>query len=245
MGHYTDHIINGTAKLNTMMSLLFTSMIHHSFTPMDMLLGTIIPIPKDTRKSANDSNNYRSIALSSAFGKVLDWIIIELNPQVLTSSNLQFAYTPNAATTQCTFVTNETIQYYNSNGSDVHAILLDATKAFDRVQYITLFQELMRKGICPLLCKYLMDQYTRQQCQVKWCHEVSQPFSVSNGVKQGGVLSPVLFTIYMDVLLQRLKDSGVGCYIGHAFAGAFAYADDIILLAPSRSSMNVLPHQYM
>ena len=60
---------------------------------------------------------------------------------------------------------------------------------------------------------------------------------VTNGVKQGGVLSPVLFTLYADVLLHSLQQSGYGCYIGNQFMGAFAYADDIVLLSPSRKGL--------
>jgi len=61
----------------------------------------------------------------------------------------------------------------------------------------------------------------------------SQWFQVHNGVKQAGVLSPVLFCVYMDGLLTRLKSAGFGCYIGHMFSGVIAYADDIALLAPT------------
>ena len=240
LGHYTDHLINGTERLNDMLSLLFTSMMVHSFTPEEMLVCTIAPIPKDPRKSLNNISNYRGIALSSAIGKLLDWILIKSNPEVFTSMDLQFAYKAKASTTQCTFVANETIHYYLNNGSNVHAVLLDATKAFDRVHFVKLFNELLQKGLCPLLCKFLAYQYSMQQCRVKWCTDISERFSVTNGVKQGGVLSPILFTIYMDVLLHRLKTSNVGCHVGHVFAGSFAYADDILLLAPTRSSMEKL-----
>ena len=60
-------------------------------------------------------------------------------------------------------------------------------------------------------------------------------FNVRNGVKQGGVLSPLLFAIYTDSLLKRLEDSGVGCHMGGHFTGTLAYADDITLLSPSMS----------
>ena len=56
-------------------------------------------------------------------------------------------------------------------------------------------------------------------------------FKVSNGVRQGGVLSPVLFSVYLDGLLQKLAASGVGCHWGNLFAGSVCYADDIVLLA--------------
>ena len=73
--------------------------------------------------------------------------------------------------------------------------------------------------------------------KVRWNKSLSDPFYVSNGVRQGGVLSPVLFSVYLDGFLQKLADSGVGCHWGNLFAAAVCYADDIVLLAPSPSSL--------
>ena len=240
VGHYTDHMINGTDSLMSHLSNLFSSMILHGYTPDGMSVSTIVSIPKNTRKSINDSTNYRGIALSSAIGKVLDWLLLLSHPDILKSCDLQFAYKEKASSSQCTFVVNETVNYYVNNNSDVHLILLDASKAFDRVQYIKLFNELQRRNLCPLICRFLALQYTLQKCRVKWCNHLSKIFSVTNGVKQGGVLSPILFTIYLDCLLERLRLSGAGCYIGNVFCGSLAYADDLVLLAPTRSSMNRL-----
>ena len=61
-----------------------------------------------------------------------------------------------------------------------------------------------------------------------------------NRVKQGGVLSPLLFAIYIDSLLKRLEESGVGCHMGGLFTGALAYADDITLLSASMSGLKTL-----
>ena len=52
-------------------------------------------------------------------------------------------------------------------------------------------------------------------------------------MRQGGVLSPVLFTLYIDVLLNRLEQSGLGCYVAHEYFGALCSADDLALLAPN------------
>ena len=71
--------------------------------------------------------------------------------------------------------------------------------------------------------------------RVSWNGE----FVAKNGVKQGGVISPVLFSIYigLDGLLQLLSKSKVGCFIGDVFVGALAYADDLVLLAPTARAM--------
>ena len=76
--------------------------------------------------------------------------------------------------------------------------------------------------------------------RVKWGSTLSKQFSVMNGVKQGGVLSPILYVVYTDGLLERLKNTGVGCHMGSRFVEALAYADDIILLAPCKSALSIL-----
>ena len=73
-----------------------------------------------------------------------------------------------------------------------------------------------------------------------WNGIFSNNFAVTNGVKQGGILRPILFCVYIDVLLLSLRDAGVGCFIGEFFVGALAYADDIVLLAPTACAMRHL-----
>ena len=53
---------------------------------------------------------------------------------------------------------------------------------------------------------------------------------MSNGVKQGGVISPIFFSLYIDPLLDRLCMSGFGCHIKGVYMGALSYADDIVML---------------
>ena len=75
--------------------------------------------------------------------------------------------------------------------------------------------------------------YCDQQMCVRWGCSLSKSFCVSNGVRQGSVLSPVLFSVYLDSLLDRLAESFVACYWDHQFAGALCCADDLVLLAPT------------
>ena len=74
--------------------------------------------------------------------------------------------------------------------------------------------------------------YVNKKCYVKWANELSEPFTVANGVKQGAVISPLLFSIYIyiDNLFKELKQLGLGCHVGRTFAFAFGYADDAALI---------------
>ena len=114
----------------------------------------------------------------------------------------------------CTFMVLETIEYYRSKGSNVHVLLLDASKAFDRVNYIKLFEKLLKREMCPLVMRLLLQTYLDQKLCVKWNDTSSEMFGVTNGVRQGGILSPLLFGVFIDELLCKLQNSGFGCRIG-------------------------------
>ena len=118
-----------------------------------MILGTMIPIPKDKEKSLCNSGNYRAIALSrpSIFSKILDWIILIKEEMTLCSSNLWFGFRKGTSTTQCTFSMLETIDHYNFMKSNAFVLMLDASKAFDRVNYCKLFRELLKREMSPLV----------------------------------------------------------------------------------------------
>ena len=81
--------------------------------------------------------------------------------------------------------------------------------------------------------------YINQQIQVKWNNMISQTCTISNGVKQGGCISPTLFRIYLDKLLRILRTSNVGYRYGNQYMGAFCYVDDISLLLPTVSDFKI------
>ncbi len=84
-------------------------------------------------------------------------------------------------------------------------LLLDATKAFDRVQYSKLFKLPIKRDICPLIVHLLLNMYLRSSAVITWNGVKSGQFKICNGVKQGGVLSPLLVSIYINPLIQELN----------------------------------------
>ena len=106
---FTDHLIHGNDRLHVMLSLLLSNMITHNIVPDDLLESVLIPIPKDKRKSLNDSKNYRAIAMSSSLLKLLDLCILNRHRHTLNTSDLQFGFKKDHSTNQCSFVVREVI----------------------------------------------------------------------------------------------------------------------------------------
>ena len=237
---FSDHVINGGAALHEHLSLLLNSMLVHGYTPDALLASTFVSIPKNQKSSLSKSSNYRSIALCSAICKVVDLIILDKWSDRLATSNLQFGFKGNHSTVLCTAVLKEIVRHYMNKNSTVYALFLDASKAFDKVHYGRLFSLLIERNVPLLVLRFLLDSYTRQTASVTWNGARSANFCLTNGVKQGGILSPILFTIYFDELLMRLKQAGFGCHIEGEYAGALCYADDLTLLSPSLLGMNAM-----
>ena len=133
-------------------------MIFHGFCPLSFICVNIIPIPKVSKVNSSDSDKYRSIAISSLLGKILDHIIIVKQSDALTTSQHQYGFKANSSIILCSTMVNETVQYYTKNGAKrlyMYVLLLDASKAFDKVAFNVLFNELRGRAVCPRINKLL------------------------------------------------------------------------------------------
>ena len=110
-------------------------MLTHGFNPDDLLLSTIISIPKDDRASMNSSQNDRGISLSNSICKLHDYVFIDLNIDYLKTDDMRFGFKNNHSTVLCTAVYIETVNHYMNEGSDIYICLIDASKAFDMVHW--------------------------------------------------------------------------------------------------------------
>ena len=77
-------------------------------------------------------------------------------------------------------------------------------------------------------------------CMGKLGKSVSSVFTISNGTRQGSMASPALWSVYLDHLITELRQLGVGCHVGGLYMGVVVYADDILLMAPTRGAMQMM-----
>ena len=73
-----------------------------------------------------------------------------------------------------------------------------------------------------------------------WDGEQSRPFNINQGVKQGAILSPLLYSLFVNELLVTLEQSGLGVKIGSVYCGALMYADDLALIASSAQELQAM-----
>lgn len=230
---FSDHLIYSTDTFKTCLAQMYTSMLIHGHIPEPLTEATVTSIPKDTNASLCNADNYRGISLLSSICKVFDIILLDKYSVNFKSCDLQFGFKKQHSTVMAVSVVKEVVSHYLLRNSDVYMCLLDASKAFDKVHFRKLFEIMMERNIPSLVIRVILDSYVRQKLCTEWEDSKSDPFIPQNGVRQGGILSPFLFCIYLDKLIGRLKDQNIGCHVGNNFIGCVAYADDMCLLSPT------------
>ena len=186
------------------------------------------------------NDNYRGITISSIASKLLEHVLKAVFYEFLRTSDYQFGFKRNSSTTHALHCLKQTVNFYVNNGSRVFCGFLDASKAFDRVVHAGLFLKLIQRKVPLVFLDLIIAWYSSLYCHVKWGDCYSEWFFVSAGVRQGGVLSPDFYSIYIDDLIKELLSLNVGCYFLAIFAAALFYADDMAILAPSVKGLTTL-----
>ena len=157
---------------------------------------------KNKHDSVSAISNYRPIALPTIISKYFEHYILFMTRNFLSSVDNQFGFEPAHSTDMCLFLLKQAISQYNTHGSPVFAAFLDAFKAFDKVNHYILFKKLSEDNAPEIFVKLLANWYSRQLLCVRWGTTYSKFFTVSNRVKQGSILSPFLFAVYMNQLFR-------------------------------------------
>ena len=131
------------------------------------------------------------------------------------------------------FILQEAVAECRHNKKSAFLALLDVQKAFDTVWHNGLFLKLFQFGIRGDLWHIIYNWYRSLSSAVLWNNHTSRYFPVAQGVRQGAVLSPILYAVFTSDLLSSLESSGLGVMINSIYIGAPTYADDMCLVATS------------
>jgi len=134
---------------------------------------------------------------------------------------LQFGFKKNTSCSHALFGFTEAVKYYTKRGNKVLCAFLDASNAFDEVLLNGLLAKFNNRNVLLPLVHVLYNWFSGLSCSVVWNSLIGSLFRVHRGVRQGGVLSPLLFAIYVDDLISELRQSGYGLRIGSLFIGFY------------------------
>ena len=215
----SDCIKRAPATLLQHLTNIIQIFLIHGYVSKILLVATIVPLIKDKLGDTESSDNYRSISLSSIILKVFDWVVILPFGKSLNLDSLQFSYQKHCGTNICTWLVVESISYFLRNGSEVFATFMDMKKAFDMVKHSLLFRKLIERNLPPIFTRLLIVMYISQTAKVKWENGLSDSFSITNGVKQGVVLSAILFCVYIHDLISQLRRNRTGCWVNGDYVG--------------------------
>jgi hypothetical protein len=134
----------------------------------------------------------RPISVSSVFCNIFEQILLNRMDFLKASNSNQFGYRRKTSCKHAFFTDNETIQYFKKGKSDIFVVSLDASKAFDKLWRAGLFKMMLGKAE-PIYWRILYNYYSDSKMIVKIKDKTSNAIRTTEGVKQGGVLSPYLF----------------------------------------------------
>jgi len=174
------------------------------FVPNDFGIGIIIPLVKDRTDDLSSVSNYRGITLTTVVSKLLECVLLENCMNLLETDELQFAVKKSFSCTHAVFTLRSTVDYFNSRGSSVFAAALDVSKAFDTFSRRHLFEALTKAGIPMWIVNVIVNWYSKLSVAVRWNSTVSHFFNVKAGVRQGGILSPALFNLFINIYIYIL-----------------------------------------
>jgi len=173
------------------------------------------------------------VAVATVVSKLLEHFILSSISPFLGTTDNQFGFKAGHSTDQYTFLLKQTASYFVTHGLSVNAVFLDASKAFDGVLNIKLFEKLLQRKVPICFVRLLKHWYKEQTMPIKWSKHFSEPFHVSNGIRQGGVLSPYLFAVYLVDLSNELNNIQAGFYIGEFLLNHLMFADYICVFCRS------------
>ena len=242
----TDGIIGefikyGGQALRQALVGLFRRILEVGEVPQDWNRSRITLVHKGGGKPREDIGSYRPIAVVNILAKIFGWVINDKMTRWMEERKVlgeeQGGFRKGRSGLENVLVMKEIIEQKKKLGKELYLVFLDIEKAYDRVDRRKLLRLLAHRGVDRQVVQAIDKMY--ESNEVKFTlGEVSTGWLENNtGVRQGCVLSPTLFNIYIEELIARVRILGKGVKVGDGRLGCLAYADDIVLMAESKADM--------
>ena len=209
---------------------LFELIIKHGHVPNEFIIEIIIPILKDNKKDRENADNYRPITIICLISKVFKMRLNNKIGILLNPTGLQLGFVREGGCDKSLYNISNVANYFLKRQSNVYIVTLDASAAFDKVNLNGLLSKLIKKGVSYVIMRVLLSWYTNSKACLKLNDHYTDYITIKSGLKQGGLLSPIFYNLYVDELMKTLMKATLGCSINGVYYGTIFYADDTELI---------------
>ena len=246
-GVSSEHVRYAGDALVKILCLLFNMCVDREYIPCNFQKGIQVPLYKGKNTCPLEPDNYRGITLLSTFNKLFEaaiwgriskwWVDSHVTSVLQGAARKGFSCVHTALTLQ------ETISKERESGKKVFVAYFDVSKAFDSVWTDGLFFQLHQMGITGNLWRLLYKSYVNFQCCVRIGGSDSDWYDMCCGIHQGGYLSLVKYTAYIDSLIQTLERSNLCSSIYRVKTSPVGYADDFAASTTTKQKMDYVMHR--
>ena len=220
---------------------LFNNLLHYGVFPEIWSQSMIVPFYKKGNKMLE--TNYRGITLLSCMGKFFNVIINERITNFAISNGIikqeQFGFIKGNRTSDCLMILHSLADYFmNKKKTKLYTAFIDFQKAYDKVPRDILLSKLYSVGIRGDVFKVIKNIYQNEKTSIRIGNKRTEFFDVNIGVKQGCILSPTLFNIFLSDLPQTFNEKkSEPATIGNLKIGSLFWADDIVILSETKTGL--------
>ncbi len=241
-----DRIPNELLKNKNMITVLrdfFQICFDSSLVPDIWRQAMIKPIPKDRTKDQRIPLNYRGISLLSTISKlytsVLNKRILNYEENANNFVDEQNGFRSDRNCADHIFSLTSIIRNRKNNGDSTYCVFVDYQKAFDFVDRDLLLYKIQLYGINGKIYNAISALYSGTSACILLNNLVTPWFNTTSGVRQGDSLSPTLFALYINDLIDEINALGKGILINGRRVSALVYADDLVIISESTEDLNV------
>ena len=238
----TEHLRYGGPLMVDVLRVLFNAILDEEYIPRSFRRGVQVPLYKGKDTCVLDPNNYRGITLLPTFNKVLEILIWRriktwwCDEHVI--SELQGDCRGGHSCVHTAFNLRETLATAMEASGKCFVAFFDVAKAFDTVWVDGLFKQMFDLGIEGKTWRLLYRCYSGFECCVKLKGVFSDWYSLQCRIHQGGFMSLMKYTIFINSLLVQLKNEGICCKIYTTPSTPLGYADDIAAACNTKTKVD-------
>ncbi len=221
---------------------LFNSILIYNGKTTDWYTSILVLLHKKGKKT--EPLNYRGISLLSCVSKfftaILNKRLLNYVKEKKILSDEQLGFVSGNRTSDAHIIIHNIIQKYcHKKNKRIHSCFIDFSKAFDNISRDILFKKLKTYGITGNFYNVLKNMYCNDSIKIKLGEHLSEKIYPNQGVRQGCVLSPLLFNIYLADLPRRLElSTNTGPIIGNKILNNIIWADDLVILSETEEGLN-------